>query len=63
VQIRVRALTGLVPVCAFCKKIRKPSNDWRKLEQFLDEHSEAMVIHELCPECARRIPEEDFRKA
>jgi len=39
----------------FCKRIRNDGGYRRQLEQYLDEHSEAIFSHGLCPECARRL--------
>ncbi len=51
----IRVLKGLLPICSSCKKIRDDRGCWRKLEQYIQEHSEAEFSHGICPECARRI--------
>ncbi len=48
---RVKTLSGLVPICARCKKIRDDRGFWNALEDFLQRHSEAEFSHGLCPEC------------
>jgi hypothetical protein len=48
-----RVLTGLLPICSFCKKIRDEGGGWHPLELYISEHSEALLSHSLCPECTR----------
>jgi len=52
---QVRKLTGLLPICAWCKKIRDEGGSWQQLEQYISLHSEARFTHGLCPECASRM--------
>jgi len=51
----VKRLSGLLPICASCKRIRNDRGYWQQIEQYLNEHSEATFSHGLCPECARRL--------
>ena len=53
-QTEVRTLTGLLPICAVCKKIRNDANDWVVLEQYISDRSEASFSHGLCPDCLRQ---------
>ena len=48
---RVRQLSGLLPICAHCKKIRDDRGYWNQLEQYITEHSEAGFSHGICPDC------------
>lgn len=48
----VRKLSGLLPICSNCKKIKDDSGYWTKLETFISERSGAQFSHGLCPECA-----------
>ncbi|HZK49897.1 MAG TPA: hypothetical protein VFD74_09915 [Thermoleophilia bacterium] len=50
---RLVMLEGLLPVCSFCKKIRK-HDEWEVLEKYIGEHSEAVFSHGVCPECAEK---------
>ena len=50
---QIRALKGLLPICASCKKIRDDQGYWNQLETYISEHSEAEFTHGLCPECAK----------
>jgi PAS domain-containing protein len=50
---QVRTLRGLIPICAWCKKIRNDQGYWEQLELYLTNHSEADFTHGMCPACAR----------
>jgi len=52
---KVRTLSGLLPICASCKKIRDDKGYWQKLETFVHEHSNAEFSHSICPECMERL--------
>ncbi len=52
---KVKILSGLIPICAGCKKIRDDKGYWNQLEEYLERHSEAFFSHGLCPDCARRF--------
>jgi PAS domain S-box-containing protein len=47
----VKTLRGLLPICAWCKKIRDDEGYWQKLEVYLKGRSEAEFTHSICPEC------------
>ena len=49
---RVRVLSGLLPICASCKKIRDTEGSWEQLEVYIGSHSDAEFTHSLCPVCA-----------
>lgn len=50
----VRVLSGLLPICAGCKKIRDDSGRWQQMESYISAHSQAKFSHGMCPDCARR---------
>jgi hypothetical protein len=52
---RVKLLTGLLPICASCKKIRDDRDHWTSLEKYISERSEAEFSHGICPDCARKL--------
>ena len=52
---KVRTLSGLLPICASCKKIRDDKGYWQKLETFVHEHSNAEFSHSICPECMEKL--------
>ncbi len=47
----VKTLRGLLPICAWCKKIRAEDGGWNELESYVTEHSEASFSHGICPDC------------
>ncbi len=51
----VKQLSGLLPICASCKKIRDDHGYWKQIESYVSEHSEAQFSHGLCPECAKKL--------
>jgi len=52
---KLKVLSGLLPICASCKKIRDDKGYWNQLEEYIRDHSEADFSHSLCPECARKL--------
>jgi PAS domain S-box-containing protein len=55
---RVKTLSGLLPICAACKKIRDDKGYWKQLEAYVSEHTEAAFSHGICPECEKKAYEE-----
>ena len=51
----VRTLTGLLPLCSSCRRVRDDEGYWNQIEVYLREHTDVKVSHGLCPECARRL--------
>lgn len=49
---KVKMLSGLMPICAKCKKIRDDKGYWNNLESYIEKYSEASFSHGLCPECS-----------
>jgi PAS domain S-box-containing protein len=50
----VKTLTGLLPICAWCKQIRDDSGYWSQLEKYITTHSSAQFSHSICPECMKK---------
>lgn len=48
---KIKVLSGLLPVCSYCKKIRSEDQSWTQLESYIDKHSEAEFSHTICPSC------------
>jgi hypothetical protein len=48
----VRTLSGLLPICASCKRIRDDKGYWQEVETYIVKNSEAIPTHGICPECA-----------
>ena len=51
----VKILSGLVPICSNCKKIRDDTGYWNGIEEYIQKHSEIAFSHGLCPECADEL--------
>jgi two-component system CheB/CheR fusion protein len=51
----VKTLSGLLPICAACKKIRDDKGYWNQIESYIRDRSEAQFTHGLCPDCAEKI--------
>lgn len=54
-QRLLKALGGLVPICASCKSIRQPDGSWVAVETYVQQHSDADFTHGICPECKKRL--------
>lgn len=52
---KVKLLSGLLPICAACKKIRDDEGYWQQVEVYIKEHSEAEFSHGICPDCLERL--------
>ncbi|UYP47783.1 hypothetical protein NEF87_004068 [Candidatus Lokiarchaeum ossiferum] len=60
-QDEIKNLSGLLPICSSCKKIRNESNSWDNIENYISDHSDALLTHSLCPECVAKLyPDMDF---
>jgi hypothetical protein len=51
----LKTLSGLLPICSSCKKIRDDSGVWQNLEQYIQSHSEAHFSHGICNECMEKL--------
>jgi PAS domain S-box-containing protein len=59
---KVRKLSGLLPICASCKKIRDDKGYWNQIEAYIRDHSEAEFSHGICPECSEKLYPEYHRE-
>ncbi|UCH10625.1 MAG: GAF domain-containing protein [Fidelibacterota bacterium] len=50
-----KSLSGLLPICSSCKRIRDHQGSWNQLEAYLHEHIDVEFTHGICPECAREL--------
>jgi DNA-binding response OmpR family regulator len=48
---KVKQLTGLLPICSYCKRIRSDENYWEQVDHYISEHSHAQFSHGICPHC------------
>jgi PAS domain S-box-containing protein len=51
----IKVLSGLLPICSSCKKIRDDKGYWNQIEAFIQEHSEAKFSHSICKECVKKL--------
>ncbi|MBC7260224.1 MAG: PAS domain S-box protein [Chloroflexi bacterium] len=51
----VRTLSGLLPICASCKRIRDDQGYWRQVEEYVRDHTEVEFTHSICPDCMKRL--------
>jgi len=58
---KVKQLSGLLAICAACKKIRDENSRWHLLETYIRDRSEADFTHGICPECRHRLYPEIIR--
>ena len=58
----VKLLSGLLPICMWCKKIRDDQGYWNAIEQYISQHSEAEFTHGICPDCKRKYSGEMFHE-
>jgi len=52
---KIKTLSGLIPICSSCKRVRGDDGYWGQLEVYISDHSDAEFSHGLCPECAKKI--------
>ena len=51
----VKTLSGMIPICANCKKVRDDKGYWDQIETYIHKHSNADFSHGICPECAKEL--------
>jgi CheY-like chemotaxis protein len=59
---QVKTLKGLLPICAYCMKIRDDRNYWQRVETYIAAHSNARFSHGICPECWKNIVEPELQQ-
>ncbi len=59
---QVKRLSGLLPICSSCKKIRDDLGYWKQIEVYIRDHSDADFTHSICPDCARRLYPEYYKE-
>lgn len=50
----VKTLSGMLPICGYCKSIRDDSNYWHRVEEYVSEHANVEFTHGICPGCLER---------
>ena len=56
---KIQTLSGLLPICAWCKQIRNDEGYWQTVEAYIGEHSKAEFTHSICPECSKKLLSKD----
>lgn len=59
---QVKTLSGLLPICASCKKIRNDHGYWQQVEVYLSEHADVDFSHGLCPDCVQKLYPEFYEE-
>ncbi len=54
-HIEIKALRGLLPICSKCKSIRDDKGYWNKIEVYIQNHSETLFSHSICPDCVEQL--------
>lgn len=52
---RVKQLSGLLPICSYCKRIRNDQDYWEQVDRYIVEHSEVQFSHGICPACYETV--------
>ena len=52
---KIKKLSGMLPICSSCKKIRDDKGYWNQIESYIRKHSEAQFSHGICPPCAEEL--------
>ena len=55
---QVKQLTGMLPICAWCKNIRDDKDYWQSVEQYISHHTDAVFTHGICPDCYDKVLDE-----
>ena len=55
----LKVLSGLLPICAWCKKVRDDHGYWNKIEAYLSARTDAQFTHGICPDCTKKVMAED----
>jgi hypothetical protein len=55
----LKVLSGLLPICAWCKKVRDDQGYWNRIEAYLSERTHAQFTHGICPDCTKKVMSED----
>ena len=57
-ESEIKQLRDILPICAYCKKIRNDKNYWEQIESYISSHSNASFTHGICPDCAIKVMSE-----
>jgi len=62
-MVHVKTLSGLLPICSSCKKIRDDQGYWTQVERYLMDHTDAQFSHGICPDCLHKLYPEYAEKS
>lgn len=51
---KIKTLSGLLPICSYCKKVRDDKGYWKQIDAYIHENTEADISHGICPDCAEK---------
>ena len=54
----IKRLSGLLPICSYCKRIRSDQNYWEQVESYISEHTDVRFSHGICPTCLDKVSAE-----
>ena len=61
-ELLTKVLSGYLPICAGCKKIHDGDDSWSHLDVYIQQHTDADITYDICPECQLRIYPEIYEK-
>jgi hypothetical protein len=53
--LKIKKLSGLLPICAWCKKLKDDEGYWKSVEQYIGQQTKAEFTHGMCPECQQKF--------
>ncbi len=59
---KIKTLSGLIPICASCKKIRNDKGYWDDVEKYISERSDVDFTHGICPDCLEKLYPEQYKR-
>jgi PAS domain S-box-containing protein len=59
---KIKTLSGMIPVCAWCRRVRDAKGYWNGLERYIRENSDAVFTHGICPECLKKTEPEIYNE-
>lgn len=59
---KIKILSGFLPICSSCKKIRDDQGYWNDVAEYIREHSDAEISHGICPACAEKLYPQYYKK-
>lgn len=57
----ISVLSGLIPICSSCKRVRDAKGEWSNVEKYVSDHTQAEFTHTICEECAKKLYPEVFK--